>query len=314
MTKLKYIISFFFLFTFLKGIAQQDVQFSDYKLNMSSFNPAFAGFFDGSVLMIHRTQFVGMEGAPESKNLNINIPLTEKMGMGFNVIDEKLGVTKEQLITADYSYSIYVNDEDMLSFGLKAGVSLLNVDYSLLLIEDPTDPSFINNIENQMSPRIGIGLLYTTPKWFFAVSTPNFIKENYNPTVTSANVTTKPHIYMTTGFQTPLSSDLILKPSILAKSVANSPLALDMALNFEYMQKLRFGASYRWNSAITAIIGIDFLEHFQAGYAYDYNTSGLGKYAPSSNQFYLKFTFKKSAEIRRSCSCSYSDSPSNLGF
>ena len=314
MTKFKYIAPFLFLLSFWSAYAQQDVQFSDYKLNMSSFNPAFAGYFDGSVLLIHRSQFVGIEGAPESQNLNVNIPLTEKMGMGFNVINEKLGVTKEQLLTADYSYSIFTSDENMLSFGLKAGFSVLNVDYSLLSISDPTDPSFMNNIEDKVSPRIGVGLLFTTPDWFIGLSTPNFIKENYNPTVTSANATTKPHIYMTGGFQTPLSNELILKPSVLAKSVSNSPLAVDLALNFEYLQKFRFGTSYRWDAAITGIVGIDFLDNFQAGYAYDHNISGMGKYAPSSHQFYLKFTFKKSGEMRRECSCSYSDSSSSLGF
>jgi len=314
MTKLKHIFSLLSLLLFWNAQAQQDVQFSDYKLNMSSFNPAFAGYFDGSILVIHRTQFVGLEGAPESQNLNVNIPFTEKMGMGFNAINEKLGVTKEQLLTADYSYSLFTDDENMLTFGLKAGFSILNVDYSLLSIDDPTDPSFMNNIEDKISPRIGAGVLFTTPVWFIGLSTPNFIKENYNPTVTSANVTTKPHLYMTGGFQTALSADLVLKPSVLAKTVANSPLALDLALNFEYMQKFRFGASYRWDSAITGIVGMEFLDNFQAGYAYDQNISGIGKYAPSSHQFYIKFTFKKSGDMRRECSCSYSDSASGLGF
>ena len=127
--------------------AQQQVQFTDYKLNMSSFNPAFAGYFDGSILLIHRSQFIGIDGAPEAQNLNVNIPIDQKMGMGFNAINEKLGVTQEVTLAADYSYSIYTDDYNMLTFGIKAGVNILNIDFSKLDLQDQNDQSFENNID-----------------------------------------------------------------------------------------------------------------------------------------------------------------------
>jgi type IX secretion system PorP/SprF family membrane protein len=295
--------------------AQQDVQFSDYKINMSSFNPAFAGFFDGSVLLIHRSQFVGIEGAPESQNLNVNVPLNVNMGMGFNAISEKLGVTEEVILTGDYSYTIFTDDVNMITFGLKAGFNILNVDYTRLDMQDEGDPSFMNNIENKISPRVGVGFLFNTANWYVGVSTPNFLRENVNPTVSSTTVSDKPHFYFTTGYKTALTDELIFKPSILAKAVEEAPLGLDFALNFEYMQKFRFGASYRWDAAVTGIVGANVVPELQVGYAYDHAINGLGKYAPSSHQFYLKYTFKKSNEMRRECSsCSFTDSSNDLGY
>ncbi len=307
---------YFYIFTFVLltfgAKAQQDVQFSDYKLNMSSFNPAFAGFFDGSILLIHRTQFTGVDGAPTSQNLNVNLPINDKMGAGLNVTTETLGVTDETIVTGDYSYSIFLNDDDMISFGLKAGFSVLNVDYSRLDLDDPTDGSFANNIENQFSPRIGAGVLLTTKVFFLGVSTTNFIKETYNPTVSDYSVTTTPHLYMTTGFQTALTEDLTLKPSILSRVVKGAPVALDIAANFAYQDKFRFGVSYRWDAAITGVVGISFLRDFQAGYAYDYSITELGKYAPSSHQFYLKYVFKRPEDRRRECNCSFTDGASGM--
>lgn len=313
--KFNYILGLLLSLTLFTAQAQQEVQFSDYKLNMSSFNPAFAGFFDGSMLFIHRSQFVGIKGAPESQNLNVNIPLNMNMGMGFNAISEKLGVTEELIFTGDYSYTIFTDDVNMFTFGLKAGVNILNVDYTLLDMENPDDPSFVNNIENKVSPRIGVGFLFNTPQWYVGISTPNFIKENYNPTVRGATATTRPHFYMTTGFQTALTDELLFKPSILAKAVEEAPIAIDFALNFEFKEQFRFGVSYRWDAAVTGIVGVNVLKDFQIGYAYDYNTNGLGKYAPSSHQFYLKYVFKHSREMRRECSsCSFTDSSTNIGF
>lgn len=303
------------MFTAFTAKAQQDVQFSDYKLNITSFNPAFAGYFDSSVLLIYRSQFAGIDGAPKSQNLNVNLPVDDKMGLSFNVINETLGVTDEFTFAGDYSYSVFVGEYSVVSFGLKAGVHLLNVDYTRLTMEDGTDPSFMNNIENKVSPRIGVGVLFNTPDWYIGVSTPNFIEESYNPTVQGSTASSKPHIYAMTGYQTSISDELIFKPSVLAKGVSGAPLAIDFAANFDYAEKFRFGVSYRWDSAVTGIIGVSFWDNMQAGYAYDYNISDLGVYAPSSHQFYLKYTIKKMSSYRRQrCACSFSDSSSDLEF
>lgn len=311
----KYVLLSFLVAPLIKVEAQQDVQFSDYRLNISSFNPAFAGFYDGSVMLIHRSQFVGIEGAPQSQNLNVNVPLDEKMGLGFNVINDRLGVSDKLSVTADYSYSIFLNDEgDMLSFGIKGGFNTLNVDYSRLDQADSDDALLVNNIENRITPRVGVGFLYTNSVWFAGLSTPNFISTNYNATVRTSEATTRPHLYLMTGFQTPLTDELILKPSVLAKGVPGAPIAFDLAANFDFREKFRFGVAYRWNSAIIGMVGIQFWESFQAGYAYDHNISDISKFAPSSHQFYLKYTFRRNDQSRRECNCSLTDSTSNLGF
>lgn len=310
----QFIYSLLILFV-IKVNAQQEPQFSDYKLNISSFNPAFAGFYDGSVMLIHRTQFVGIDGAPQAQNLNLNLPINVNMGVGLNVINQSLGVTDEKIITGDYSYSIYTNDITMLTFGLKAGVHVLNVDYTRLNIYDPSDMSFGTNIEGEVSPRIGAGVLLTTPKWFLGISTPNFLNKNYNPTVEGSTGVSKPHFYFMTGYNTYLTEDIIFRPSILSRAVAGAPLAIDLALNFDYQDKFRFGASYRWDAAISAIAGISVGKNIQVGYSYDYLTGGLSKYSSGSHQFYLKFTFKRSDELRRICNCSFTDNPdSTLGY
>ncbi|MDA6072820.1 type IX secretion system membrane protein PorP/SprF [Flavobacterium sp. AC] len=300
------------LFSFLAN-AQQNAQFSDYKINMSSFNPAFAGYYDGSILLIHRSQFTGIEGAPETQNLNINVPISIYMGTGFNLINENLGVTQKLIATADYSYTIYTNDYNMITFGLKGGISNLNVNYSRLDLGQGNDVSFENNINNLIRPRIGVGFLYNAPSWFVGLSTPNFIKEIDDPSIKSTPLTTNSEFYLITGFLTTINNNLLFKPSILAKKAKNEPFVIDLALNFELQGNFRFGVSYRWDNAITATVGINFMENFQAGFTYDRNINGLGAYAPSSNQFYLKYVFKHAKDIRRD-NFSFTSPTNNIGF
>ena len=296
--KFRYIIIIYFL-TLFSVKAQQNPQFSDYKLNRSIFNPAFGGFFDGSVMLLNRSQFIGIEGAPQSLNLSVNAPLTVNMGMAVNVLSEKNGVTDEVTVAGDYSYTIYVGELNMLTFGLKAGFSNLNINYSLLDLDDNTDGSFATNIENKLLPRIGAGFLFNTPNLYVGISTPSFINKNYDATISGTTVSRTPSFFFNMGYNMELNNDLVLEPSILAKYVENSPLAVDLALNFEYQEVMRFGASYRWNNAVTGLIGFEVLQDFQIGYAYDYNINALAKYAASSHQFYMKYTFKRPKELMR---------------
>ena len=302
------IVAFVAIVLTMNVFAQQDPQFSDYKLNISSFNPAFAGFYDGSAMLIYRTQFVGIEGAPKSINFNLNLPINEKMGLGMNIITQSLGVTDEKIVTGDYSYSLFIADDKMLTFGLKAGVQVFNVDYSRLNIYNPDDVSFMNNINGEVSPRVGFGFLYSSPKWFAGISTPNFLKKNYNPETQRSTADSKTHMYFLMGYNTYVTDEILFKPSILSRYVVGAPLAIDIAANFDFMDKFRFGVSYRWDAAISAIVGVSIAENFQVGYSYDYLTNELGKYASGSHQVYAKFTFKKSNVLRRTCNCSFTDS------
>lgn len=221
------------------------------------------------------------------------------MGMAFNVLSEKIGVTDAITFTTDYSYTIYIDEINMLTFGAKAGFSNLNIDYSRLDLEDKTDINFENNIENKIQPKVGVGFLFNTPKWYIGISTPNLIKQNYGPTITDSTVSSSPNVFLNTGYNIELNYELIFEPSILAKYVKTAPLAIDLALNFEYRESFRFGVSYRWDNAITGLIGFNLLKDFHVGYAYDYNINSIAKYAPSSHQFHLKYTFKRPKDLIR---------------
>ncbi|MEO5641936.1 MAG: type IX secretion system membrane protein PorP/SprF, partial [Bacteroidia bacterium] len=60
----------------LAGFAQQDPSFSQYFFNPMYVNPGYAGSRDVlSGTLVHRSQWVGMEGAPESQSLNIHSAL-----------------------------------------------------------------------------------------------------------------------------------------------------------------------------------------------------------------------------------------------
>jgi type IX secretion system PorP/SprF family membrane protein len=76
------LFSLVLLFTAV-SFAQQDAQFT-YMYNTININPAYAGSRGAlSIFALHRTQWVGLDGAPVTNAVSINTPLNNsKLGLG----------------------------------------------------------------------------------------------------------------------------------------------------------------------------------------------------------------------------------------
>jgi type IX secretion system PorP/SprF family membrane protein len=76
------------------AFAQQLPQFTQYMFNTISINPAYAGSRETfSAVGLHRSQWVGLEGGPETQTLSVHTPLrNEKIGLGLSFINDKLGL------------------------------------------------------------------------------------------------------------------------------------------------------------------------------------------------------------------------------
>ena len=92
--KLSKIISIAILFLSVStAFAQQLPQFTQYMFNTISINPAYAGSRETlSVVGLHRSQWVGLDGGPETQTLSVHAPLrNENMGLGVSFINDKFG-------------------------------------------------------------------------------------------------------------------------------------------------------------------------------------------------------------------------------
>ena len=160
------------------GYSQQDPQYTQYMYNTQVVNPAYAG--NREVLsfgLLGRTQWVNIDGAPKTGTFTVNGPIgaLANMGLGLSVVHDELGPAVESNINVDYSYSLFFSGDSKLSFGLKAGIDVLDVDFTRLNIFDISDPRFQNNIDNKVQPQVGAGIYYNTERFYAGLSVPNFL-------------------------------------------------------------------------------------------------------------------------------------------
>jgi type IX secretion system PorP/SprF family membrane protein len=273
------------------GYAQQEAQYTHYMYNTININPAYAGSRGVlSVFGLHRTQWVGLDGAPTTNSFSINTPIqNSRIGIGVSFVNDKIGASEQNNISGDFSYTIPVSLDYKLSFGLKAAADLLNVDYTKLDRYDLNDPKFQNNIDNVFSPNIGAGVYFHSDKLYVGFSVPNFLPLRRFDDVVSSAVENSLHYYLIGGYVFDVSPSLKLKPTFMTKMVSGAPLQLDLSANALIQDKLTVGLAWRWDAALTAMAGFQLSDGLFVGYSYDFETTSLSNYNSGSHEVFLRF-------------------------
>lgn len=276
--------------------AQQDAQFTQYMYNTININPAYAGSRGVlSIFGLHRTQWVGLDGAPVTNTASVNTPINgTNIGLGVSVINDRIGPSNESNIAVDFSYSIPVSETYKLSFGLKGTANLLDVDFSKLNQYDKNDYVFDTNIDNKFSPNIGVGLYLHSDNTYIGLSAPSLLEtkhfDRYAGTGSTSHIAKENmNLYLIAGHVFDLSYNVKFKPSLLTKYVQGAPLQVDLSGNFLINEKFVAGVAYRWSAAISAMVGFQATDSWFIGYGYDLETTRLSNYNSGSHEIFLRY-------------------------
>lgn len=276
--------------------AQQDPHFTQYFDNTLFINPAYAGSKGVlNVIGIHREQWVGFDGRPQSTTLSIHSPLTyENVGLGLTMVNDKVGPMNQSMFYGDVSYTAKFKDKTKkLSFGIKGGINLINIGTSSLVTVESGDPKFMTNTQNRINPNFGAGFLYHTPRFFIGASVPKFLEKGYDGASTT-NLE-KRHYFGIIGGVIKLNNTWKLRPTAQVKLTENAPMSIDASVAGIYREKLWLGAMYRYDAAFGAFLQYQFTPQFKAGIATDFGTQAIRNYNYGTYELMVSydFVFKK---------------------
>lgn len=295
----KYIVILLFIIAGLETVtAQQDAQYTQYMYNTIAINPAYAGSRGVfSIGALHRSQWVGLDGAPTTQTLNFHSPVSNRVGLGLSIVNDEIGngTNQDTYFDAAFSYTIPVSKTGKLSLGLKAGGHFLNIDFSQLRgygLENN-----LPNIDNKFAPNFGAGVYYHTDQFYAGLSVPNFLQtEHFDNSGTNSSsflAEERMNIYFITGYVFDLNPNLKFKPAALVKAVEGAPLQIDASANFLINDKFSLGAAYRWDAAVSLLAGFQISDQFMLGLAYDRETTDLGasRFNDGSFEVFLRYEF-----------------------
>ena len=280
---------------------QKEPQYTQYMYNIGSFNPAYVGTVETpEIVGLYRAQWLDIPGAPRTFRFGVNVPFAnEKVGMGFNVVNDQLGPFTQTYVDVAYSYQVNVSDDTKLSFGLDVGGSFLAVDFTKGNFEVENEPLLNEQTVNKFYPTIGAGTFLYSDNWYVGLSIPNFLTNGiYNDEV-AVVVEDKVQFNFIGGYVFDLNERLKLKPAFMVNYLQGAPVNLNVSSNFLINDVLTLGASYRLDNALSGLAGFQISSSTFIGYSYDYNTNGLGEFNNGSHEIILKFYLGKGGDRNR---------------
>lgn len=279
----------------LTASAQQEPQYTQFMYNPSVINPAYSGSLGyGSLFSLYRTQWIGLEGAPKTLNLSYHQPVENtNLGLGGNIVHDEIGPSSITNLAIDVSYTIYLENESRLAFGMKVSGQLMNIDYTKLNYFKSSIVAFRNNINNQFSPNIGAGLFYYNENSYLGLSVPMVLQTKMYDEFTNSDVNHRQHFYFMGGRVFNVSNYLKFKPAFMTKIATGTPVQIDLTGNFLIDERFTLGLAYRWNAAISALAGFKVSDRLTIGYGYDKETTRLANFNSGSHELFLQFDLFK---------------------
>lgn len=256
---------------FCKG--QQDPMYTQYIFNLQTINPGYAGSWQNpGFVALSRIQWINFAGHPSTQTFSFQAPLNSlKVGVGLNIVVDKVGYEKRVTVNGDYSYKIKLSPLASLRFGLKGGFT----NYSNNLIayvqypDNQTDMAFQSNIDNKLLPNLGVGLYLLHEKYYLSLSMPRILNNRISNGPDYYLNLESGQVYFGGGYVAPIFDNLKFKPTFMSYLVKGAPFQYDLSGNFLIAEKFQIGAMYRSGGAFGALAQVILGRGLRLGYAFD---------------------------------------------
>lgn len=285
--KIIFIISVFYSF---HGYSQQLPMFTQYAYNTLAINPAFSGTKSGiDFMLLNRWQWVDYEGAPNTFNFTSSFKLSDKFGLGINIINDKIGVSTNNSFQLAGAYMLPLNNELTLSFGLSLSANTFKHDWDNISLQNPSDPSFGENSESLTNMNTGFGLYLYSKKYYISASIP-YILENKISNTSDAKAYR--HYFLKGGVYFELSDQIDFVPSLLFKYVQNNDAQLDITATIILQKMIWIGATYRTQDGAAIMAQLHLKERLRIGYGYDIPFTEIQNATTGSHEIIVGFNIK----------------------
>ncbi len=277
--------------------AQQDPMFTHYMFNTMAINPAYAGSRDAlTVTGLHRSQWVGFEGAPITQTITLHSPIiTKNIGLGLSVLNDKIGPTNTTSFYLDFSYRFKLGKKGKLALGIKGGVNLMSNKLTELETVQSNDPAFMEDASSDWLPNFGFGIYYYTDKYYVGISIPKLLENDFQASNVSGNAnlaSEEKHYFIISGAIFKISENLKLKPTTFIKVTNGAPIEIDITASFLYKERVWLGTMFRTGDAFGVLAGVHITNQLAIGYSFDASfVNKTLRYNAGSHEIMIRYDF-----------------------
>jgi type IX secretion system PorP/SprF family membrane protein len=290
---------------------------------MPLFNPAFSGIENFNDLKFsYRDQWSGFGSySPKFINLSYNTRLIEPLdlaynslrlsdpaatnpenlprsrrmihGLGGNIFHSEVGIVKSVGGNVNYSIHYPVGEKARFSVGASLVIENRKLDVAEVTVRDRDEfyNHLLNSSTSQTDLNLRAGVLLYAANYYVGLS---YFPLLYSVLEASELAMTQPFYRgsVQAGVSLPLSSDVLLKPSVLALVQMNNDLIMDFNLKAFFKENVWLGFTYRDIKSGVAMLGWNFDEKLSASYSYEMSLGEFKQFNDGSHELVLALRFK----------------------
>ncbi len=305
---IRHILLLIICVTAFGSYAQMDMQLTQYWAVPSYYNAGATGQGDKLNFMVGtRQQWIGIEGAPSSFWGRADMPLRflgghHGVGVAFSSTGE--GLFSNMVFGAQYAYKIKIK-KSFLCLGVQLG--MVNQKFDGTEVEIPSsdfhtppgeDVDIPTTEVEGMAFDAGFGIYYVHPQFYVGLSTTHLTEPTIRYEDSSGTgedngyeIFVARSYYFMAGGNITLKNPLYeLQPSVMARTDLNM-FTIDAAMRVRYNKLFWGGIGYRYNDAVSIMIGGEF-KGFVIGYSYDLPITAVLKASSGSHELFVGYSMK----------------------
>ena len=278
--------------------AQQLQNSSLYDVQGVFHNPSLAGVEKNNFIgFSYRTQWSGISGSPKTATAFGSFKLPDyKMGVSGYVYSDKTGPTSRTGVQLAVAKHIIFANNSNLSLGIEGRFLQFAIDKGKLSQTLGSDP-VLGGSSNNTKFDAGFGVSYTNDKLQLGASVSQLVQSNmdfYSGNLTrTENAKLYRHFYVHGKYQIDFDGNTTLTPNFLLTYLPNAPTEFQAGAKIEHNKLIWFGFGYRIHQGPMFSGGINLLNKFTIGYAFDIYNAPLSTNTNGSmaHEFLIKYSF-----------------------
>lgn len=285
--------------------AQTNPLLGQYIQNMPAYSPSMAGM--NNFLDINagfRKQWVGLHEAPsanyasaygtlnpkEKSENGLGLPIM-KHGVGGFVLFEEQGFYKQSEVSFTYAVHVPLFKDIFMSVGISPSIYHGRFDVDKVWVKDPsgdqTYQSIMQNGTSNTTLHVNTGLTLYSSKFYFSYglmeATDVLIAGNRD---FNNNSSTNRHHFLA-GYRYGLNEDFELIPNTFVRLDQARPAFFEVGMRARYQSNMWAGLSYRNDNTFVGMLGMNFMEKFKFGYAYEFKSGDISQYNGGTHELVL---------------------------
>lgn len=297
----KITLVFLFFTICITASAQQIPQYAQWFWHQQAINPAHSGIKPCvEIKTLFRTQWLGLEGAPNSGLFTFAVPLYTKrtkylgarQGLGVKIERDQIGPFTGNRANVSYAGHFNFTKDNRLSVGIAAGIQQWHFDKgkSTTLVADP----LVGESNSMVAPDVALGFWWNGKDYYGGLALNQLTRSNWQDI--SKDSRFKFHLMLNGGYRWMVKEGITLLPSAILRIPPKSPASFDLNMMVDFQNKFGIGLGYRNTDAIMAFLNFKFRDQFAIGYSFEYVLSSIGRNEYFSHEISLSFSSCKTTK------------------